>query len=398
LLEKKEKYCKEIRTKMSLSFGPFFTCFLITIFLSGYLYLLLHRNTIFSEGITKFSIIGILIILIRMGIPVNFPFTYSIYSYNFLPGLTDFTTTPIGNSHFIITDLILAIWFLVSITLLIKLAIQHIRMQKYLSYFYIESNSKWYYLYSFIQSHYNKNVRISIIKKPISPSIFGLFTPTLILPDLEGFTKQEIECICMHELAHYKQHHLWMTLLMEIICRIHWWNPFIYYLKGEYALFLELSNDFFVIRSSPKFNVTDYADLIVRIAEKMQLEKQPSPCTLMSFAIKRPSLLSMRINYILNSKNKGRHYKTLNYTLCYSLICCAVFFSIFFTPEASFRKMENAEEPGVIQINKENTYILQDKNKYFIYINEEYSTTINSIPEELQDIPVYKKGESHYEK
>jgi len=63
-----------------------------------------------------------------------------------------------------------------------------------------------------------------------------------------------------------------------------------------------------------------------------------------------------------------------------------------------FRKMENAEEPGVIQINKENTYILQDKNKYFIYINEEYSTTINSIPEELQDIPVYKKGESHYEK
>lgn len=272
-------------------------------------------------------------------------------------------------------------------------------MQKYLSYFYIESNSKWYYLYSFIENHYNKKVRISIIKKPISPSIFGLFTPTLILPDLEGFTEQEIECICMHELAHYKQQHLWMTLLMEIICRIHWWNPFVYYLKREYALFLELSNDFFVIRSSSKFDVTDYADLIVRIAEKIQLEKQPFPCTLMNFVYKPPSLLSIRINYILNSKNKGRHYKTLNHTLCYSFICCAVFFSIFFTPEASFRKMENIDEPGVIDINEENAYIVQDKDKYFIYINGKYCSSINSIPEELQDIPVYnKRGESHYEK
>ena len=141
---------------MSLSFGPFFTCFIITIFLSGYLYLLLHRNTVFSVGITKFSIIGILIILIRMGIPVNFPFTYSIYSYNFLPSLTDFTTAQIGSSRFIIADLILAIWFVVSIILLVKLAIQYIRMKKYLSYFYIESNSKWDYLYSFIQKNVQK--------------------------------------------------------------------------------------------------------------------------------------------------------------------------------------------------------------------------------------------------
>lgn len=383
---------------MSLSFGPFFTCFIITIFLSGYLYVLLHRNTVFSVCITKFSIIGVLIILIRMGIPINFPFTYSIYSYNFLPGLTKFTTTQIGSSRFIIADLILSFWFVVSIILLIKLAIQHIRMQKYLSHFYIESNSKWDYLYSFIQNHYNKKIRIAIIKKPISPSIFGLFTPTLILPDLEGFTEQEIECICMHELAHYKQHHLWMTLLMEVICRIHWWNPFVYYLKREYALFLELSNDFFVIRSITKFDITDYAALIVKTAEKIHMGKYPSPCTLMNFAIERPSLLATRINYILNSKNIEIPSKTLNRTLCYVFICFAVIFSIFFTPEASFRKLENIVEPGLIEITAENTYILQDKDKYFIYIDEEFCTSINSIPEELQNIPVYKKGESYYEK
>lgn len=384
---------------MSLSFGPFYTCFIITIFLSGYLYVLLHRNTIFSADIIKFSIIGILIILIRMGIPLNFPFTYTIYSYNFLPTLTEFTTIPIGNSRFIIADFILAIWFFVSIVLLIKLAIQYIRMQKYISYFYIESSSKWYYLYDFIQNHYHKKVKISIIKRPVSPSIFGLFTPTLILPDLEGYTEQEIECICMHELAHYKQHHLWMTLLMEIICRIHWWNPFVYYLKREYALFLELSNDFFVIQSSPKLDVTNYADLIVKTAEKIQKEKQSFPSAFMNFAIQRPSFLAIRINYILNSKNKGKGKcsKTLNHT-CYFLICCAVFFSIFFTPEASFYKMEIVDEPGVIEINEEDSYIVQGKNKYILYINREYYASMNSIPEDLQNIPVYKKGETPDEK
>lgn len=62
--------------------------------------------------------------------------------------------------------------------------------------------------------------------------------------------------------------------------------------------------------------------------------------------------------------------------------------------------METIEEPGVIDINEDNAYIVQDKDKdkYSIYIDGKYYASINSIPEDLQNISIYKRGESRYEK
>ena len=381
---------------MSFSFGPFFTCFIITFFLTGYLHIISHRNTFFSKRKIRFLMISILIILIRMIIPLNFPFTYSVYSYHFLPIITEVTTIQIANSNLIIADLILIIWLIIAFILLIKFLIQTIKLQRYLSQFYIENNEKWSYLFNLLHNYYKKPIHIAIIPKPISPAITGLFTPTLILPDINDFSDSELEYICLHEIEHYKQHHIWLSLLMEIVCRIHWWNPLVQYMKKEYALFLEFSNDFFLIHSKPDFNTIDYAELIIKTTKKIQVNRQPTACSLMSFTIKHSSVLERRIKYILNSKKEKKHKETL--FLYYSFICLAVFLSVFFTPEASFRKIESAEENGVTQINKENTYILETENGYSIYVDGNFFATVDTIPSDLQSVPIYKKGGQHREK
>ena len=97
------------------------------------------------------------------------------------------------------------------------------------------------------------------------------------MPDGQSFSETELKYICLHEIAHYKEHHLWLGFLMEIICRIHWWNPFVQHLKKEFMLFLELSNDFFLIQSNPKFSVTDYAELIVKTAKRIQSARLAEP-------------------------------------------------------------------------------------------------------------------------
>ena len=56
---------------MQLTFGPFFTCFIITLFLAVYLYIITHHTSVFHKRTIQFSLIGILIILIRMSIPFN---------------------------------------------------------------------------------------------------------------------------------------------------------------------------------------------------------------------------------------------------------------------------------------------------------------------------------------
>ena len=77
---------------MALSFGPFFTCFIVTLFLTVYLHIIMHHTSVFHKRTIQFSLIGILVILIRMSIPFNSPFTYSFQSYQVLPRILDFTT------------------------------------------------------------------------------------------------------------------------------------------------------------------------------------------------------------------------------------------------------------------------------------------------------------------
>ena len=113
---------------MALSFGPFFTCFIVTLFLTVYLHIIMHHTSVFHKRTIQFSLIGILVILIRMSIPFNFPFTYSFQSYQVLPRILDFTTQNIAGCRLRVDTLIFSIWFTVAFILLLRLLVQYIRL------------------------------------------------------------------------------------------------------------------------------------------------------------------------------------------------------------------------------------------------------------------------------
>ena len=94
---------------MEISFGPFLTCFFAIMFLTIYLYIILYRTrNVFAKN-TKWLFLGILLIFIRLSVPVNFPFTYSVYSEKFLPRFTNpLCDNKIGNLS--IYDCLLILW------------------------------------------------------------------------------------------------------------------------------------------------------------------------------------------------------------------------------------------------------------------------------------------------
>ena len=67
---------------MSLSLGPFITCFLCTNILCIILHYLIYKKKIFFDKSLRFIFWIIGIILLRMVLPFNFPFTYTSYSQN----------------------------------------------------------------------------------------------------------------------------------------------------------------------------------------------------------------------------------------------------------------------------------------------------------------------------
>ena len=81
---------------MELSLGPFLTCLMTSLILTIYFYYVLYRKkTFFAQG-KRFVFIGVILILLRMAVPLNFPFTYSIYTPNtFYRHLLDFYIIPL---------------------------------------------------------------------------------------------------------------------------------------------------------------------------------------------------------------------------------------------------------------------------------------------------------------
>lgn len=380
---------------MTITFGPFFLCFFVTFLLICFLHFILYKSISFPKNMMNFLFLGILIILIRMLLPLNFPFTHSIYSYHILPKIMEFTTKPLTTSGLTVQNLFVGIWTCVGSLLLIRFLIQYWRVHQYLSLFYIQNNNEWNWLFKICNSYFKKPIKIAIIDKSISPAIVGLFNPTLILPNIKYYTNEEVEYICMHEISHFKQCHLWISLLMELICCIHWWNPLMKYLKKDYMLFLELSNDFHLIRSSTNFNAIRYAELIIKAAKQITLENSSYFCSSVNFVVKNQTILTTRINYIINSETQKNSKQIIRSFLGCLFICSAIIFSIFFVPEVSYRQMSPATESDIKEITKDNAFILKTTTDYRIYVNEKYFATVTSIPKELEDIPIYTTGGYH---
>ena len=352
---------------------------------------LYHKRTI------QFSLIGILVILIRMSIPFNFPFTYSFQSYQVLPRILDFTTQNIAGCRLRVDTLIFSIWFTVAFILLLRLLVQYIRLHHALSAFFVEKEGAYAYLYEFLQEYLAKPIRIALIPEPISPAITGLLHPILIMPDGQSFSETELKYICLHEIAHYKEHHLWLEFLMEIICRIHWWNPFVQHLKKEFMLFLELSNDFFLIQSNPKFSVTDYAELIVKTAKRIQSARLAEPSRMMHFAVNDTSVLSTRIYFILNNQENTSRFKRVHGYLCHTAIFAVVIFSVFCVPEPNFRELYPVTD-GAVELRENNAYIIDHGTKqYTIYYEGRFFANIDHLSEDLKRLPRYKEGEPIHE-
>ena len=188
----------------------------------------------------------------------------------------------------------------------------------------------------------------------------------------------------MHEISHFKQRHLWISLLMEIICCIHWWNPVIKYLKRDYMLFLELSNDLHLIQSSPNFNTIHYAELIIKTAKQITIGNLSHFCSPANFVVRNKLILTTRINYILNYGTKKTFKETLHSLGGILIIGFAIVFSFLFVPEVSYRQIQSSAEADISEITKDNAFILKTETDYHVYVDGKYFATIHSIPKELK--------------
>lgn len=370
---------------MILSAGPFITCMITIIILFVFFYLSLQFQSTFLINGNRLFYIIIAIILLRMAIPINFPFTYSIYSTEFLPKIIGFLYLPIFNSDILVQDLLYLIWMIGAGIQLLRYLIRKIKFNRIVRVFSVPDTSDYSYLYDIAHDYSKEPVTISILPYSISPGIMGLFKPVLILPEVIDFSDQELRFIFAHEFHHYQKHDLWLLLLTDIVCCIHWWNPLVYLMRRWFSLSMEVVNDQIIMKNEKQDIRLNYAAFILQLSPKIQNKKLTNGNTLDYINISK-SNLEIRIQYLCKNITSSKIRYLIHVLLTFLLIILLVFSTIFVFESSSRHTITSPDDSFLV--SEENSYFIYNGNEYDLYVDGEKIISFETIPEDFESLPV----------
>ena len=249
---------------MSISLGPFLTCFVTILILTVYAYVMMKRSNDFFRGTVKIIFAIIAVIMLRMMVPVNFPFTKTIYSSKLLIGLGNIVYANVyGDREILVSDLLLWLWIGVAVILLIRYFYKRVKVRRILEQYVIKDTDTKEYYESFLNDTKIRSIKIAVIPGEKQAAIFGVIRPIMILPDAV-LEEKTVAHMIRHEIRHYANYDLWLKFLVDLLVVIHWWNPVVYVMRKELSLAFELSNDYMVTRDMPELEKLEYAQTLVQ--------------------------------------------------------------------------------------------------------------------------------------
>lgn len=373
---------------MSVSLGPFMTCFVTILILTGYVHFIMKRNGTLFRGTIKIVFGVIAVIMLRMMVPVNFPFTKTIYSSKLLIGLGNIVYANVyGDREILVSDLLLWLWISVAVILLIRYFYKRLKVRRCLEQYIIKDIETKEYYEPFLKQAKIKNVRIAIIPEGRQSAIFGVIRPIMILPDAV-LEEKTVAYMIQHEIKHYANYDLWLKFLVDLLVVIHWWNPIVYMMRKELSLAFELSNDYMVTKDMSELGKIEYAETLVQAAKLMSNQQA------YDLNLTGGECLETRIKMLLKEKTtekvRGRLLTAANLFFVFLVMIA----SFAFVPEVSYKESmpyDSEEFDGAFDITPENAYYLKTKDGYELYTDGVYRGTDQEAVEEFIEmgIPVY---------
>lgn len=375
---------------MAVSLGPFMTCFFAVLFLTVYIYIMIYvKKDILYSGM-KLVFAGIALILIRMLVPFNFPFTQTIISYKILPPINKVLFNYIGNTRIDLATILFVIWVAVMLIKIMQLIWGQRQYRSCLLPFAIKDWSKYPQLKRVLSKCNASFWMVCIVPTRVSPAVVGIWKPILVLPDYQ-FSESELYFICLHESEHCRNYDLWLKLFLDLVICTQWFNPLVYFMRNELTLAFELSNDRVVLNTMNDMQKTEYAECVIKMVRYQDSKMSASGATL-AFAHRNHSSVKTRVHYILSREKKGKVPRKLSTVLNCVIVSMVLLFSFVYVPEAYCPEGLSVE--GNVYTPMDEMYLIKsDKENYQLFVNGEYIVTLSKIPDEFGEIPIYEEEE-----
>lgn len=119
-----------------------------------------------------------------------------------------------------------------------------------------------------------RDPRICVTESRRAPLTFGVFRPTVLLPDDLPAGQPQFQLVLAHELAHIRRRDCLRKLLLIVCLCLYWWNPLVWIMVRLANRDMELACDEAVLRALGPACKKPYALALLDMAQR---QTKPSP-------------------------------------------------------------------------------------------------------------------------
>ncbi|MHC5249157.1 M56 family metallopeptidase [Enterococcus sp. LJL90] len=326
-----------------------------------------------------------LIIFLRLILPIELPTTITLKSEHVMPAIFTFFQTEfsIAGQSFSVLTLTLVLWGIGTAVGLLKMYRSHRQLRRTVGRFKQTLPLEELFFLDAQDFQFLKKKQIPLIQSEVifSAMAVGIFKPKIILSKKVPLDSPELKYILKHEIQHLRNHDILFKYLLDVLTAIYWWFPFIYLLRRQLNLIIELRVDNQVTKALPQTEYFAYVESLVAVVKTLApaTDKKAADKAVYFFQGSR-NVLYKRVTFLL----EGYEIKRTNYALLAILgVIILATTSIIFEPYSD----DSAALDGTLSLDDLSdldAYLLHTKDgKYYLFYNGENLGEISDTNQEF---------------
>lgn len=219
------------------------------------------------------------------------------------------------------------------------------------------------------------------ISKGKSPSIQGLRHPVILIPE-NVYSEEDYRYVFYHELMHWKEHDMWIKLLVCALNCIFWWNPCSYLLRINLNRTLELRCDQSVSRLLQSPEKLEYIEVLKKTFNSLPTKRKRfrlGSFTISEFAASpkkfcrnpKKHITVKRADLIMNTSYQKKYNRVIPVvTLIIMTIVFVLSYSFIIQPHYDVPKDEIVTDKVTEEVSAENSYLVKNPDgTYTLYVD-----------------------------
>lgn len=315
--------------------------------------------------------------VIRMFIPIEFSWVKIINSDHIFNALHKFFYAPmplISHKGIEVRHLLFSIWMVVSAILLIQLVNNYFRLNQRIAGLSCTKDKKLDEILVEIEKKEKKSLKVEVVKSQgvDTPLGVGIIRKKILVPDVE-YNSKDLFYILRHEYIHHKNRDLFVQLLVNILCVLYWWNPFVYLLRRDIEHSFEMRCDQMVVRGMNDEEIADYLETLLKVFRFRKKCSQGEKHITGAVGIIKSNRDDIRSRFQTLLRESALDYKTYGIRVAATVMIMILILSYYFViqPEIMPTNTDMGIAPDTYEVETGGSYIIHCSDGAYELITSE---------------------------